>query len=538
MRLTRFLALLTGIACLWSGIAVGRVASKNATVAPNHKGTNVSEFRVDASFPEGLVLQNLQDWESFEAFVFHNAMSRLVRFRGNVATPDLARGWDVSADMLTYTFFLREDALFSDGTPIAAKDVLFSIKRHFIQNGQYAYRLLPALLGHEKLKIVSDPFDGLTAPNSHTVVFRLREPRTTLIEEMSKLSFGIFKENNVAPTTPKIDSSFVASGPYMIREMNTGGITLELNPHHWTVKENKRLVPQLRIIPTTKDLSRIRLAAGEVDFAVVNDSLADWKKLRESGFGEVIAGPNVTYFASCFQGPTLSRFPSVARDINLALDRKVVTERMNREDGHNYVPGAFVTAGIESLIRSEETRISDAMRQEARERLRKVFSSPKNASLVFKIAIAESTAKNGRRLVELFADQLKSIGVRTEIKPMPFSAITSDAAPGIFDMSFISHGLDAKTPGGALQFLAGTSHEKSGLSATHPLFQFYKKIPLARKHEEHLDLVRQYNGLNLETGFIVPLTRSNYYNVFSPKFDISSVPPFEGNWRMADVRLK
>ena len=41
--------------------------------------------------------------------------------------PDLATGWDVSADGLTYTFHLREDATWQDGQPFTADDVAYTM---------------------------------------------------------------------------------------------------------------------------------------------------------------------------------------------------------------------------------------------------------------------------------------------------------------------------------------------------------------------------------------------------------------------------
>lgn len=43
-----------------------------------------------------------------------------------VPTPGLAEKWDVSPDNLTYTYHLRKDLKFSDGTPITAEDVAFT----------------------------------------------------------------------------------------------------------------------------------------------------------------------------------------------------------------------------------------------------------------------------------------------------------------------------------------------------------------------------------------------------------------------------
>ena len=43
--------------------------------------------------------------------------------------PELAAGWDVSDDGQTYTFYLRKNALFHDGRPFTAQDVIFSWER-------------------------------------------------------------------------------------------------------------------------------------------------------------------------------------------------------------------------------------------------------------------------------------------------------------------------------------------------------------------------------------------------------------------------
>src|SRR3954464_4342117 len=43
--------------------------------------------------------------------------------------PALATSWDVSPDGLTYTFHLRRGVTFTDGTPLAARQVLVSWQR-------------------------------------------------------------------------------------------------------------------------------------------------------------------------------------------------------------------------------------------------------------------------------------------------------------------------------------------------------------------------------------------------------------------------
>jgi peptide/nickel transport system substrate-binding protein len=46
---------------------------------------------------------------------------------GTKLEPDLAESWEASDDRMTYTFHMRKNAAFSDGTPVKSSDVKFSI---------------------------------------------------------------------------------------------------------------------------------------------------------------------------------------------------------------------------------------------------------------------------------------------------------------------------------------------------------------------------------------------------------------------------
>ena len=56
--------------------------------------------------------------------------SGLVRLDADLQVqPELAAGWDVSQDGLTYTFYLRSDAQYHDGRPVTAQDIVDSWER-------------------------------------------------------------------------------------------------------------------------------------------------------------------------------------------------------------------------------------------------------------------------------------------------------------------------------------------------------------------------------------------------------------------------
>ena len=62
--------------------------------------------------------------------VVEQMYSNLVRPKPDLSIePALAESWDISTDGLVYTFHIRANAMFSDGTPVTADDVLFTYTR-------------------------------------------------------------------------------------------------------------------------------------------------------------------------------------------------------------------------------------------------------------------------------------------------------------------------------------------------------------------------------------------------------------------------
>ena len=90
-----------------------------------------------------------------------NIYSRLLQpnSTGTGLLPDLATSWDISKNGLTYTFHLRTDADFSNGTPVTAQDAVYSIDRARNLSGGWGF-LLTAV-------------KKVSAPDTHTVVIKL-----------------------------------------------------------------------------------------------------------------------------------------------------------------------------------------------------------------------------------------------------------------------------------------------------------------------------------------------------------------------------
>ena len=143
--------------------------------------------------------------------------------------PSLAEDWETSEDGLTWTFNLRDDAQFSDGEPLTADDVAWT---------------LTTIMENESAAIASGNyvagFESVTAEDDHTVVIELEEPQAT----MTSLNVPIVPRHVWEPIIEEEGDAFsdyanedfptVGSGPFVLTEHDRGEhITLEANPDHW-----------------------------------------------------------------------------------------------------------------------------------------------------------------------------------------------------------------------------------------------------------------------------------------------------------------
>ena len=162
----------------------------------------------------------------------------LTKYDHGVLVPDLASSWTVSPDGLTYSFTLRPNLKFQNGSPLSAADVLFTIEK--VQD-----RAL-------KSPQAAD-WAGVTATSSSplNVTFILKQPYSAFLTNttlgiLPKAIWGnvsddqfIFSEYNISP---------IGAGPYRLAgiDRDQGGIPLDYRLVAWNGrKENKPLLGEM-----------------------------------------------------------------------------------------------------------------------------------------------------------------------------------------------------------------------------------------------------------------------------------------------------
>jgi peptide/nickel transport system substrate-binding protein len=134
--------------------------------------------------------------------------------------PGLAERWEMSPDGLSWTFYLRKDVKFQDGTPFNAQAVAVNLDR--IMNPDIASRRARFLLG---------PYTGYTIVDDYKITLNLSEPYAPLLDGLSQVYLGMASPKALAEYTKNTYQWHqVGTGPYRLVEAVPGQrIVLERN---------------------------------------------------------------------------------------------------------------------------------------------------------------------------------------------------------------------------------------------------------------------------------------------------------------------
>jgi peptide/nickel transport system substrate-binding protein len=246
--------------------------------------------------------------------------------------PGLAESWSVSDDGKTYTFKLR-DAKFSDGSPITAADVVFSLER--IRTGkESAY---PAPLG---------AVESAAATDDNTVVVKLKNPFGPFLSNVEIWNMGIVSKADVDKRGDRAFTDVpVSSGAYKVKEWRPNEkLVLEPNPNYWR-KGYPKSDAAVELVEVQSAPTRISmLKAGEVE-AVRDIPWAQIDTVKADPNVDMRLEPSTTIFMVLLN-TRREPFSNVkARQAAaMAVDNKAFTEAItlgNATPANTTLPGAL-----------------------------------------------------------------------------------------------------------------------------------------------------------------------------------------------------
>ena len=184
-------------------------------------------------------------------------------------------------DFTSYTFALRQDAIFSNGDPIVAADYVRSIRRLADPRNAYDYSYMSCFIaGTDAVSTCGgdasegDAVDtaldalGVTAVDDHTLQIDLIQPATFFLSVMAMWLFVPLHEDMAAGDLFDEAAGYIGSGPYMMESWAHGSEIVLVGNENWYAGE----VPANRIqllIGGDPDANLASYEQGNLDMAVV-----------------------------------------------------------------------------------------------------------------------------------------------------------------------------------------------------------------------------------------------------------------------------
>lgn len=157
--------------------------------------------------------------------------------------PAIAESWTVSKDELTYSFKIRENAKWSDGTPITAKDFVqfFGDILNPRVTNIYSNQLY-CIFGAKEYNNSKKPLSGVAirAVDDNTFEIRLNSPTGNFLEVLSQPIYSLRKVNSTLINWKDSYKNIVFTGPFVLDNVSKEGeLTLAKNTCYYASDEVK-----------------------------------------------------------------------------------------------------------------------------------------------------------------------------------------------------------------------------------------------------------------------------------------------------------
>ena len=394
--------------------------------------------------------------------------------------PELAAGYTVSDDGLTYTFTLREGLTWSDGEPLTAEDFVYSWQRAADPANGAVYSYLYSVIagyGTEEGLAVSASEDGLSftvelaAPCPYMLDLAAFPAFYPVPQHCVEAAEGYLNEDGslLDPGAWATEAGFVTSGAYTLESWtHDESMVYVKNPNYWNAQSVT--MERLEFMLSADDATvYAAYRAGDLDF--IDTIPADeMPALLESGDPEFYVADNLgTYFlcfnvnSPMFEGMTDAQAANVRKAISMLIDRTWISEtvRLTEPPANTFVPAAMADGnggifrqnddaytypdaedvGYMSLTSDVEGAI--ALLEEAGYTFEGGVLSAETP-LSFEYLVNPGTQHEG--VAQLIQEDLAVVGIEMTIRSVEWNVLPGEMMAGNFDVGRLGMNADFNDP--------------------------------------------------------------------------------------------
>ncbi|WP_028550137.1 ABC transporter substrate-binding protein [Paenibacillus sp. UNC451MF] len=358
--------------------------------------------------------------------------------------PELAEKWDTSADQLTYTFRLRPNLKFSDGTPLTAEDVAFTLT--LLHDPAYDGRVdisqanIKGGVAYKEKK--EDTVEGIKVIDPQTIQITTEKVTTLALpllggEVLSKAYYGKeYKQGNLDYIKTLHDKP-LGAGPYKFDKFIKGQeVRFTANPNYYT---GKPPVDNFIFKITNNDTNLQYIKVGETDYDRFTANRDNFDQLKALGFVNINTFTATSYVYLDFNsGGKFLKDKRVRQALYYGLDRQKFTDILYQGFGEvanvpvspaswaytkEVAPYPFDPQKAKQLLDEAGWKVgADGIREKDGQKLKLQYLGRKGYNI-------------DDVLIPLAKENFKDIGVAIEAEILDFNALLAKRKKGDFDVA-------------------------------------------------------------------------------------------------------
>lgn len=366
----------------------------------------------------------------------------LRRNSDGTVSPDAAESYTISKDGLTYTFTLKKDLVFHDGTPLTSADVAFTISA--IQDG-------------EKKSPLEIAWKGVVVqtPNPETIVFILKQRYAGFLEGAT---VGILPAHLWGQLSPEqfslsdLNIHAIGSGPFKITSIENSKAGI---PTLYTLTRNKEYALGAPYLKTLK--LRFFENEDEIMQAFTNGSLErihginpeNADILKQDGYAvSTVVLPRVFGLYLNQNENQIFTDTAVRKAIQLAIDKDAIIKTVLKGYGvaavlpvPPNVANKETVSSTDSVAHGADTTLAQATLEKAgwKKNAQGIYEKKdaKKKVQTLSFSIATSDAPELKEATNLIVQNLTSIGIQVEVKVFETGALSQSVIrPRKYDALF------------------------------------------------------------------------------------------------------
>lgn len=318
---------------------------------------------------ESLDPQQATDGTSFEVIADYTDGLTQMDADGQ-AVPAIAESWETSEDGLTWTFHLREDAVWSNGTPVTAADFVFAWQRAVDPDvaSEYAYMLSDIGQIKNAAEIIAGEKDkselGVTAVDDYTLQVELNAPVSYFTSLMYFPTYYPVNEEfyeSCADTFATSPETTLSNGAFVLDSYEPAATEFHLtkNENYYDADRVQLAGLDYQVIQDSQT-ALMSFQNGELDMTLVNGDQVD--QVEDDPAFQAVGAGYLWYVSPNISGVEELQNDNIRKALTFAIDREAITTDVLKDGSkptYTAVPMDFAAGPDGSDFSEDQDKFSD-----------------------------------------------------------------------------------------------------------------------------------------------------------------------------------